>query len=43
MTLAPTPTGWQLLHYRSRGRAAEPATLTPAPERRTAVADRSHC
>jgi len=27
--------------HRSRGRATLPATLTPAPERRTAVADRS--
>ena len=29
--------------HRSRGRAALPATSPPAQERRTAVADRTHC
>jgi hypothetical protein len=42
-SLGPTPApppGWQPPGHRSRGRAALPATPTPAPERRAAAAGR---
>jgi len=38
--LAPSPTGWQLLRHRSRGRGALPTTSPPAPVRRAAAAGR---